>query len=584
MNEAFLIHMEQGMTAEEQARLKRVYAPRQVAVPLSNAWGDLCVMDDGEIRCYGKEEGRRAFLASRDGFTWKLREVPDMRCMCSALRLPWAKKWVMTYAISGEGGFQGMEMPLPPEGAEGWQAAISAEGPGGSVVWRPIWNRQPVTCPRFPLALESRRRILVCANLCDAPGMRPIVARSDDDGETWQVSCLKAVPPHEAHWPHQSVRWQNGGVEGTILERSDGSLLLLARTAQDVHYQYESFDGGETWTSPVPSRFHGTLTMPTFLKRNNGDALLFWSNTQPLPETDKASVRPALDRGELDGVWEDVFTNRDANHCAISRDGGASWQGFREMALNPIRNASDFRSCGGSRDGLDKSIHQFQAVELPYGKVLLVYGQHPCSRGVLLFDPEWLMEKQRSEDFRGGLGNVSTQVYLKSVSGGFRHFSGHCAWNRTDGAVLMPDPDENFEEALYISASADPRLFSPLQGVTWNFPSAHSGCVTIRLRAEEEGVRLTLTDRWFNPSDPYAAALSPCSFDLGDMLSRGVWQDVSVEWDGETFRLLIGGRQVRAIAASQPASNGISYLLLQSKETCSGKPGTYVKSMEMNTR
>lgn len=38
-----------------------------------------------------------------------------------------------------------------------------------------------------------------------------------------------------------------------------------------------------------------------------------------------------------DGIWEDVFTNRDVNHAAISEDDGKSWIGMREMVLNPLR-------------------------------------------------------------------------------------------------------------------------------------------------------------------------------------------------------------------------------------------------------
>lgn len=78
--------------------------------------------------------------------------------------------------------------------------------------------------------------------------------------------------------------------------------------------------------------------------------------------------------------------------------------------------------------------------------MLLCYGQHPACRRLLIFDSAWLYETGRRENFRHGLDSVSTQVYLKSVSGNFRGVSGHCAWNRTNGAVLVPDPDGNFEK------------------------------------------------------------------------------------------------------------------------------------------
>ena len=579
---ASLQALAQSMSPEEQQRLHSVYAPRVVAVPPSNAWMDMCMMPDGEIRCYGHHEEERVYLSSRDGgLSWKEFSVPDKFRMCSALRNPDSGRWISSYYVEGEGGFQGAEMPTPPAGAHGWQAVLSDEGPGGSVSWVKISDLD-VRCPRYPLALRHRKRILICANLLETP-MRPVVARTDDDGETWSVSCLESAPMHEIAWPHQGYRWQNGACEATIVEREDGSLLMLARTSQDYHYQYESFDGGETWTSPKPSVFHGTLTMPTMLKMSGGEILTFWCNTQPLPELDKTKIWPPLNAGEISGLaGEDVFTNRDANHCAISYDDGASWKGFRELLLNPIRNASDFRTRGGNAGCLDKSVHQFQALELPYGKVLLACGQHAHSRKLLVFDPKWLLENGREEDFHEGLLNVSTQVYLKSVSGNLRVRSGHCAWNRTNGALLMPDPDGNFEEALYIRANPDPLLFRQMQGVAWNFPAAMAGQAEILLRTEGEGVSVTLTDRWFNPCDATAGKLSPYHYNLDAApVPKKTWFRLTLRWNACQCQILLDGAPFVRLDAAQAFPNGLSYLLIQSQEESRGEQGTYVKRLSM---
>ena len=79
-------------------------------------------------------------------------------------------------------------------------------------------------------------------------------------------------------------------------------------------------------------------------------------------------------------------------------------------------------------------------LELPGGKVLLAYGQNPSARRILIFDPDWLTETARSDDFRYGLGNLSTHLYVKSCTGGWRGWAGHCAWNRVPGALLVRDP------------------------------------------------------------------------------------------------------------------------------------------------
>ena len=64
---------------------------------------------------------------------------------------------------------------------------------------------------------------------------------------------------------------------------------------------------------------------------------------EPLPKRDPSEY-PELWEPELEGRAETVFTNRDALHAAISEDDGKTWIGFREVALDPIRNRADFRS------------------------------------------------------------------------------------------------------------------------------------------------------------------------------------------------------------------------------------------------
>ena len=572
--------IESLMTDGEKRRLKRIWEPRVVAQPPSNAWMDMCVMPDGEIRHYGKLDGERVYIASRDGgLSWKTFDVDDRRAMCAGLQCPKSGRWVQSYWLAGEGGFQGSEMPTPPEGETGWQAALSDEGPGGKVTWVTV-SDDDIRCPRTPLALSSGR-VLIAANGNTFP-MSPVVARSDDDGLTWRTTTLEPAPMHEISWPHQGVRWQNGACEPTIVEREDKSLLLIARTSQDVHYCYESFDGGETWTPPRPTALHGTLTMPTLLKLSSRATLFFFCNTQPLPEVNMDAVWPPLKQSEKEGRGEDVFTNRDACHVAISFDDGKTWRGFRELTLNPLRCAADFRTFGGSDEVLDKSVHQFQAVELPFGKVLVACGQHAACRKLMIFDPQWLLETAREEDLHLGLVNLSTQVYYKSVSGNKRTRSGHCAWNRTSGAILLPDPDGNYEEALFLQANPDPRLVSPLQGVVWNFPAAKKGEVIVRLRPGEEGLALALADRWFNPSDPYVGAFSPFQLTLyARECPEGAWSECRTAWDEAGCDVFLNERLLVHLKAAQEMPNGLCYLILQSAQRPGLGSGSYVKRLAM---
>jgi hypothetical protein len=463
------------------------------------------------------------------------------------------------------------------EGRERGTWALAGEGgpDSTSLQWYKISDYEHAD-PRTPFPMRSRKRWIIPTQepAGDAGGFRPALYLSDDDAKTWKKVTLKSAPAHTVQWPHEGVRWQNGSCEATITELNSGALLLLARTSQDYHYQYYSYDGGETWTDPVPSPFHATLTMPNLFRLSDGRLLFFWCNTQPLPELRHDRQWPPLNVSELTGKSEDVFTNRDANHAAISEDDGKTWLGFREIWLNTIRNDADFRSKGANDESLDKSVHQFEALELPFGKVLLIFGQHHLSRKMIIFDPAWLYEKKREENFRTGTGSLSTQVYLNSVSGNFRGFSGHCAWNRTNGAVLVPDPDGNFEEALLIGSIKDPRLFSEIQGAAWNFPAAVSGKVTVRLRIKGEGLRLSLTDRWFNPIDPTLEQLGSYSFILKKPdIPQDIWTNVELVWNREgTATLRIGDKPGYEMKARGTAPFGLSYLHLQSL------PGDYIDS------
>jgi len=208
-------------------------------------------------------------------------------------------------------------------------------------------------------------------------------------------------------------------------------------------------------------------------------------------------------------------------------------------------------------------------MELPEGKVLLVYGQAPSSRRMVIFDPAWLYERGNSEDFSRGFARLSTHVYVKSVSGGSAPGKiGHCAWNRTYGALLVPDPTNELREVLQLVTPDDPRLFNNRQGAAWNFPACRRGEVAVRLRIPGAGLRLTLTDRWFNPCDEYAGELAQCSTVITrEMLpDTPFWSDAVLWWnlDVSAVTLSVNGGDASPLELRLPVSPaGFSYLHLQ---------------------
>jgi len=575
--------------------LRRIHAPLVVGVPTDNACRGLMVMSDGEIRHYGfrLKAGKDAqgvepvYLSSHDcGLSW--REVPIQgETAGSMVRSPWSGDFLTVLC-----------KPPRPDG-ETWQTALSgcdgsglfvfrsAQGPEGPLAHSLI-NRQQSFMARLPLPLRQRHRWVQPIQRREENPYHPGVLLSDDDGRTWREVLLASPPPHRVEWPHKGVRWQNYGCEPTVVELSSGRLWMLIRTSQDCHYEAFSDDAGDSWTTPAPSRFYATLTMPLLFRMSDGRVLAVWNNSTPLPELDH-DTQPGLNRGERDGTWEDVFTNRDVLHAAISADDGQTWRGFRELYLNERRNDTDFRSSGGNVVCLDKSIHQSQAVELPEKKILLAFGQHPRCRRLVIFDPDWLLENQRKDDFSLGLEGWSVQQYLKSVPGNFRGVSGHCAYNRRAGASLVPHPDGKPREVLQVARHPDPRLLDETQGAVWNFPAWPQGSLKLRLRMPKgsQGMQICLVDRWFNPIDPVVAHFAQHVLRLDaagrinsvPSLKPDTWADLEIRCDKDAARFRVSDAAWHPLPRIFPTRNGISYLHLQSAASKTDPSGVLIESV-----
>ncbi|MBQ6337815.1 MAG: exo-alpha-sialidase [Kiritimatiellae bacterium] len=556
--------------------------PRVVAVPPAAAVRDLCVTASGEVRHYGWREAdgtrRRVYIASTDwGETWRTVDAAanDVGPMVLS---PYSGEWIY----------------FRQRADKGLECVRSAVGPGDtapevvSTAWCDLELRQM-------LPLSSRRRWIACfsdASCRDGRSYASVLLLSDDDGRTWRRVDVRPVPnvPRLAlgdRRPH----WYCDGGEPTAVELGDGTLLMAVRTSGPHVAFYRSMDGGESWSEGVPNpAFWQANTMPYLFRLRNGRLLFIWNNTEMLP-TRAVEEYPELTADERSGRWESVFTNRDALHAAVSDDDGKTWRGFREIALSPNRNDVDFREQGnGLADEHDKSVHQTQALERPDGTVLLALGQNSSVRRIVVLDPSWLDELSRSEDFRQGLGAVSTHLYVRSLTGGARGWAGHCAWNRVSGALLVREPDTGLStvrEALQLCRVPDQRLVSDRQGVVWNFPALRRGVFETECRIEGEGFRLSLMDHWANPCDETVAGKAAVTFAVtADLIARATWQTVAVSWDLDVKRAVLrcGDKVlVEAVPSFCPAS-GFSYVHLQTLAESADFRGTYFRSLSASAQ
>lgn len=573
----YLPLMEERLSEDDKNILKSIYAPRVVGVPPSDSRRNVCVMPDGRLRSYGFEgidpdaHDVLCYLESCDcGLSWKYYRAASPKSLGSATRLPWSGRYVKitsdnekTYCLYSD---------------------IGPDDPNPKCVT--IAERRYID--QFLPKIISGNRLAGTMSYADFHNppphhYEPTFIYSDDDGESWTLVPLKPAPRYVPIYPSVDPRWENNGAEPVVTELPDGRLMILARTSLDYYYVYYSNDRGETWTDGELSHFHATLTTPYLLEMSDGRRLLFWNNTQPMPEVRHDNEIPPHEEGYKAG-WEDVFTNRDISHCAYSTD-GEHWEGFRELFLNTIRNAPDYRVCGEDYPSGDKSCQQYQALELPFGKVLVSVGQGDAARRLVIFDPDWLKETKRVKDFQFGLADLSTHMYVKSVSGSTRGngLNGHCFWNRTNGPLLVPNPDLNGGEVLQVCRIDDPRLYYPRQGVVWNFPMTRKGEVTIVLRRAGKGVRIALCDHWFNPVDVTTGELSPFHFALTeDTLRKDRWYTVKIAFDVDAGMATVTANDQFFFYVKMRVEPdfGISYLHIQTDADAPDPEGTYLKRFE----
>ena len=476
-----------------------VFAPIKVATPPSDAYIGLSVLEDGEIRHYNygeQAEPGSFYISSRDhGLTWKRvnyhRDMVFADCM-SPISHEYIRLVNMgnmgVYCIRTEGGINGNRRIIK------------------------VSDRQSIMI-KPPVFTANGKRIVVAAHGGVAP-KGCYTYTSDDDGLTWQCSNTVTSPDHKKGGFHLGTRWNHGAVEPTVVELNDGRLWMIMRTSQDFHYQAFSTDGGTTWSEATQSPFYGTITMPTIGRLSDGRLLFFWSNTTPLPE-----------RKEANGVWDDVFTNRDVAHAAISDDDGKTWRGFRELRLNPMRNDSNYVRGGG----MDRSMHQVQFVEPVPGKIVASVGQHQLHRVIMMFDVEWLYETERSDDFSQGLDNWSVFNYIDGIKG-------HCVYNRIAGCRTVEHSDRKGAKMLQLLYEPDPTLVADSRGAVWNFPAMKKGelSVNIKLPEHSESTFLLLNDRWMNPCDTVAKHEAIYRLQLSRKMlkiSDNKWHKITIKWN-----------------------------------------------------
>lgn len=108
---------------------------------------------------------------------------------------------------------------------------------------------------------------------------------SDDKGKTWQRSNV--LDYDVGHHDHA------GSIEGSVIERKDGSLYLLLRTESGFLWEATSNDGGLKWEGLKQTTIKSVTCCPQMARLADGRVALLW-NAPPRHRPENGTIRAEL--------------------------------------------------------------------------------------------------------------------------------------------------------------------------------------------------------------------------------------------------------------------------------------------------
>lgn len=363
-----------------------------------------------------------------------------------------------------------------------------------------------------------------------------VVFYSDDKGETWNRS------PNELKVllnGRNTTRY--GAIEPNVIALKDGRVWMLIRDRGGRLWESYSQDEGVAWSDPKPGRFVSSDSPASTLRLGDGRMLLFWCCNQ-----------------RWDNPRSYAMGGREALHAAISADEGKSWQGFREVLVEPEPAATR-----GDRGSAYSS-----AAENKNGKVVFVSGQGEGRKAVVLFDPDWLTQTSATDDFSRGLEQWTL--------------------HGSRGAGLVGHPDQKDAKVLSVR-KVDPQAPA---GAVWNFPAGVAGRLTtrIRLRPGCNGATLSLTDHFSVVDDRKAEDHAVFCLRIDSQgrigpdadLQPGRWYDLTLEWTADDADAVVrlDGRRASTLKPLRKSGTGINYLRVNSPADPTDESGFLIASVQ----
>ena len=329
-----------------------------------------------------------------------------------------------------------------------------------------------------------------------------------------------------------------GADEPVILELRDGRIWMVIRTQVGRHYESFSNDG-VIWSNPQPTHFMASDSPGGIARLSDGQIVFVWNNCMRFPY---------------------ALGGRHVIHAAISKDDGSSWQGYREVFRDPLRNKPV------PEKGDFGTAYPYLSVTAE-GKVLLITGQGKGRVAAVLIDPNWLEEATQQDNFSGGMRQWT--------------YFGMC---RFEG---VPYPDADNGVVLWIRKVDEAW---PATAV-WNFPAGIKASLQIKILLKRNiiGMNVGLTDHYSVPFDREDILYSVFNFPIGpegelpdgEIAKTECWHILQFDWNLEKRKctLLMDSRVV-AVLPQLRQSVGICYLRLTCLTEKTDKTGFLVDSVK----
>lgn len=165
---------------------------------------------------------------------------------------------------------------------------------------------------------------------------------SDDDGLTWREAKTMVALSN----PHTETGLQEPGA----IELPGGVIWGWARTDLGRQYEFFSWDGGETWSEPRPSRFTSPAS-PLSMKRLPGTSrmLAIWN---PIPNYQtRALAEPGGDRTPLVAALGEGFSDETWGAPMLIDENEVEREGYCYTAVHFTSDSVLLAYCaGGIRD------------------------------------------------------------------------------------------------------------------------------------------------------------------------------------------------------------------------------------------